>query len=102
MKSLQITEQPKSVTGAVGTPMSMRVIASGENLSYQWQYYDVNSGNWCDYVGQTGAVLYAPIYGDWNGLKLRCKIMDENNNVITSDYATVFIIKNEDWELPIM
>ncbi len=44
VKPLEITSQPKSVSGQVGTPISMSVTASGENLSYQWEYYDVNSG----------------------------------------------------------
>ena len=80
----------------------MSVTASGENLSYQWEYYDVNSGSWKDYIGQTESVLNAPIYSDWNGLRLRCIVADVTSMVVYSDYATVYIINNEDWELPII
>ena len=80
----------------------MSVTASGENLSYQWEYYDVNSGSWKDYVGQIESVLNAPIYSDWNGLRLRCRVADVTSMVVYSDYATVYIINNEDWELPII
>jgi len=102
VKPLEITSQPKSVSGQVGTPISMSVTASGENLSYQWEYYDVNSGSWKDYIGQTESVLNAPIYSDWNGLRLRCRVADVTSMVVYSDYATVYIINNEDWELPII
>ena len=102
VKPLEITSQPKSVSGQVGTPISMSVTASGENLSYQWEYYDVNSGSWKDYVGQTESVLSAPIYSDWNGLMLRCRVADLTSMVVYSDYATVYIINSEDWELPII
>ena len=102
VKPLEITSQPKSVSGQVGTPISMSVTASGENLSYQWEYYDVNSGSWKDYIGQIESVLNAPIYSDWNGLMLRCRVADLTSMVVYSDYATVYIINNEDWELPII
>ena len=102
VKPLEITSQPKSVSGQVGTPISMSVTASGENLSYQWEYYDVNSGSWKDYIGQTESVLNAPIYSDWDGLRLRCRVADVTSMVVYSDYATVYIINNEDWELPII
>ena len=71
---IQIIGQPQSVSGEVYTPISMSVTASGENLSYQWEYYDVNSGSWKDYIGQIESVLNAPIYSDWNGLRLRCRV----------------------------
>ena len=99
---IQIIGQPQSVSGEVYTPISMSVTASGENLSYQWEYYDVNSGSWKDYIGQTESVLNAPIYSDWNGLRLRCRVADVTSMVVYSDYATVYIINNEDWELPII
>ena len=99
---IQIIGQPQSVSGEVYTPISMSVTASGENLSYQWEYYDVNSGSWKDYIGQTESVLNAPIYSDWDGLRLRCRVADVTSMVVYSDYATVYIINNEDWELPII
>lgn len=99
---IQIIGQPQSVSGEVYTPISMSVTASGENLSYQWEYYDVNSGSWKDYIDQTESVLNAPIYSDWNGLRLRCRVADVTSMVVYSDYATVYIINNEDWELPII
>ena len=93
VKPLEITSQPKSVSGQVGTLISMSVTASGENLSYQWEYYDVNSGSWKDYIGQIESVLNAPIYSDWNGLRLRCRVTDGANQVACSNEATVTIVK---------
>lgn len=90
---IQIIGQPQSVSGEVYTPISMSVTASGENLSYQWEYYDVNSGSWKDYIGQTESVLNAPIYSDWNGLRLRCRVTDGANQVACSNEATVTIVK---------
>ena len=102
VKGPEITVQPKPTSGAVGTPVNMRVEASGDDLKYQWEYYNTGIGAWIDYTGPTEASLNAPIYADWNGIRFRCRIIDAANNTVLSDEATVFIINNEEWELPII
>ena len=100
--SVEVIVQPKSVTGAVGNPMSMSVTASGTGLSYQWEYYDGNAGVWRDYIGGGVQTLESPIYDNWNGLRLRCRVTDANGNIAVSDEATVSIVNKENWELPIV
>ena len=102
IKALKITGQPKSVSGEVGSAMSMTVTAEGNGLKYQWEYYDVKSSSWKTYAGKTRATVSSPIKSDWGGLRLRCVVTDRDNNRAVSDEATINIIKREDWELPII
>ncbi len=92
VQTIGLTSQPKSVSGQVGTPISMSVTASGENLSYQWEYYDVNSGSWKDYVGQTESVQCTNIFR-LESTRLRCRVTDGANQVACSNEATVTIVK---------
>ena len=53
----RITTAPTSITVSANTAAVFNVVASGEQLTYQWQSHPVIGGAWSNLVGQTTASL---------------------------------------------
>ena len=71
-----ITTQPKSVTAAAGDTVTFTVKASGEGLSYQWQFKAPGTDDWYD-SSMTGAktnTLSVSVTAARNGQKYRCVV----------------------------
>ena len=90
--SLSITAQPKNQTEANGNKAKFTISASGEGLSYQWQY-KVGSGSWTDSPaeGNKTNTLIVPATPDRNGFQYRCIVKDKYGNKVTSNAATLTV-----------
>ena len=97
-----ITSQPTAVTGKIGDAVEFRVVASGTNLKYQWQYSLKGQNSWKNFDNGNAGTMKKVLDGTYNDLKVRVVISDGNGNSVTSDIVNVILIKSEDWELPIM
>ncbi|MDY2627964.1 MAG: immunoglobulin domain-containing protein [Lachnospiraceae bacterium] len=89
----EITSQPADFTGAVGETAVFTVEASGENLSYQWQYCNAGYSTWKN-SGQTGnktSTLSVPITAARDGQKYRCVITDGSGKSLTSNEAVLHV-----------
>ena len=103
-KRLKITGQPKSQTYVANQKVTAKVTAEGTGLKYQWQYRFKNWTNWINWSGE-GATTAETSYNfpdSFNGISLRCVLTDAFGNSVVSEQSTYSLIKNEDWELPIM
>ena len=89
--SLQITQQPQSVTAGVGETVEFAVKASGAGLSYQWYYKKVGA-SWTKWPGHTTASTSAVSNDSWNGMQVRCQVTDERGNTENSETATITVM----------
>ena len=87
----QITEQPKSVTAAVGDTAVFTVTASGSGLTYQWQYQKPGTTTWTNSTqnGNQTATLSVPATEARNGYKYKCVIKNSLGNYVNSWSATL-------------
>ena len=87
-----ITTQPKSVSATAGSTAKFTVAASGDDLSYQWQYRTSSSGTWAKATatGNQTATLSVPATASRNGYQYRCKITNSAGSV-TSNAATLTV-----------
>ena len=90
---LAIVSQPVSVNAAKGTMTEFKVQATGEGLTYQWEYCNASSNKWRTSSmegNQTDTIKVEA--GSWrNGQKYRCVIKDAEGNTLTSDAATLTV-----------
>ena len=90
----EITKQPVSITAASGTTGKFSVAASGDGLSYRWQYQRPGSSTWTDSSATSGktATLSVSVREAINGYKYRCIIKDANGKSATSAAAKLTVI----------
>ena len=88
----KITAQPADATVAEGGTAVFSVTATGNSLSYQWQYRSP-SGNWTNSAAQsaTTASLSIGAISARNGYKYRCIITDATGAAVVSDAATLTV-----------
>ena len=95
----EITEQPVDIVTEAGNNVTLHVGASGDGLSYQWQYKNPTGSKFVN-AASAGAKK-----ADWtftatqslNGRKYQCIVTDENGISVTSDAAllTVQIVADD-------
>ncbi len=90
---LKITTQPVSVTMAAGGSATFKVVASGTNLSYQWQVCEAGKTTWKDSpaTGSKTATLTVPATASRNGYKYRC-VVKSGTSSVTSSAATLTVV----------
>lgn len=89
---LNITTQPKSVSAAAGETVTMKVVATGENLTYQWRYRKAD-GSWANTTlsGNKTDTLSIPATLARSGNVYNCLIKSEYDTII-SDPATLAVM----------
>ncbi len=88
-----ITSQPTNVTAAAGEKATFSVKATGENLTYQWQYRNAGTTEWKNSgikAAKTANMSFA-VGTDktLNGREYRCVITDKNGNAVTTNAAVL-------------
>ena len=93
VENLAIKSQPVSESVAEGDRAVFTVIATGNNLSYQWQFRTSASGTWKN-SGITGSKTNSiTVQGTTarNGYQYRCVITDGSGNTVTSNRANLTV-----------
>lgn len=96
--SLAIITHPGNQIAASGDTAIFAVIASGEGLTYQWQWQSASGGSW----GNSGlataktASLEVPVTADRNGQRYRCLVTDASGSQAVTRSAMLSIGENED------
>jgi hypothetical protein len=90
--SLAITAQPASATVIEGNNATFKVVASGSNLTYQWQVCEAGSSTWSNSpaTGNKTATLTVPATMSRNGYKYRC-VVKSGSGSVTSNAATLTV-----------
>ena len=88
-----ITSQPSSVTVDEDATATFSVDATGDGLSYQWQYQASDSSSWSNTsaTGCTTNTMRVKATAGLNGRKFRCVVTDQNGNSVTSSEATLMV-----------
>jgi hypothetical protein len=86
-----ILDQPASVSAAAGDTVAFYITASGDGLSYRWQYQGVYSSKWTDFTLGSTPVLEKTVKTSWNGWKIRCIVEDEHGSSLCSDTAVISV-----------
>ena len=90
VSSLKITGQPANFTGAVGDTAKFTVTASGDGLTYRWEYSDDNGATWLPSSLKT-STYSAKLTADKNGRMVRCVVTDQYGNSAASDAAKMSV-----------
>ena len=91
-----ITQQPQPQFADVGQTATFTVVATGDDLTYQWQK-NVN-GTWTNLSGETAATLSIPATLTDNGSVYRCVVKDAISDkqpggyTLTSESATLTVV----------
>ena len=96
---LAIVEQPKSMSVALGEKAVFSLKATGSDLKYRWQYFDVAKDKWFritskDYTGLDCTDLSFPAYASRNGVRYRCLVTDPFR-CIYSEEASLTVVPIE-------
>jgi len=85
--AIVITSQPVNFVGQIGEQASFTVAATGEGLSYQWQYSSNNGGAWHNstLTGNKTATVSAEFTEARLKYIFRCVITDANGNTVASN-----------------
>lgn len=91
--AIEITAQPQNVSAELGKSVQIFVKATGDELSYQWQFCEANSDKWsnCGLEGRKTDTLTIPVTEGRNGMAYRCVITDVSGNVKISDTAHLHV-----------
>jgi hypothetical protein len=87
-KTLAITQQPQDFTGKVGETATFTVKATGESLTYQWQYREPGSSTWLNSSFKTPSMT-CKITAARDGRQYRCIITDASGSSVTSSAAVI-------------
>ena len=86
-----ITTQPAGQEVTVGQTAEFTLAATGENLSYQWQYCNDNGTNWNDISGATGNSYTTDAATlEMNNYQYQCVVSNSAGSV-TSDPVTLTV-----------
>ena len=87
---LVITSHPADLTVNEGDTFAFAVAASGNGLTYQWQYSDNSGSSWSD-IDCTTAQYTGTAAADISGRMFRCVVTGEGGNIATSDSAKLTV-----------
>ena len=88
--AVSITSHPKDIEASVGETVEYKVVASGEGLTYQWQFSAANGKWWLSTTtipGYNTDTLKVKALEERFGYLFRCIVTDANGNSVTSDAA---------------
>lgn len=88
-----ITSDPESVTVALNADAIFEVEATGEKLSYQWQYFNSGSSRWQNsgLTGNQTPQITVKALSNRDGQKYRCVVTNAMGETKTSGEATLTI-----------
>lgn len=90
---LAITTQPVNAKGYPDTAATFTVVATGDGLSYQWQYRTSSSGSWMnsDATGNKTATFKPVFDNKKSDYQYRCVITDGYGNTITTNTVMIYL-----------
>ena len=87
--AIVITKQPQNANVEVKQTAQFSVEATGEGLTYLWEYKNAGSNEWVAWTTKKTATIAVAYSSTRNGMMLRCVITDANNNTKTTDEVTL-------------
>ena len=92
VKKGTISTQPSSVTVAAGNEATFYIIATGLDITFQWQRRTSSSGSWSNISGATdNTYTISSTTSSMNGYQYRCRVNNAGGNVY-SNVATLTVL----------
>ena len=79
-----IVVQPKAASVALGKTATMKVVAAGSGLTYQWQYSKDGGATWHNWSGKTAYKLEVTGSSTNNGCRYRCVVKNSHGSVTSA------------------
>lgn len=79
-----VSSQPQGFTQCIGGQSTLNLIATGNNIHYQWQQSSTSNGPWININGATNNT-YTPASLQKDTLYYRCVLTDPSNNECGTD-----------------
>ena len=76
----EIKTQPQSQTVALGEELTIKVVAAGTGLTYQWQYSKNNGASWTNWSGKTKSSVTFKGSTTNNGVLYRCVVKNASGS----------------------
>jgi hypothetical protein len=94
---IRIITQPAACEGFLGDSAAFTVEAEGEDLTYQWYYFDLNANEWKKSFspGYNTNTVSPVFYAYRDGQQYRCVITDAEGNTATSRAASMILKARE-------
>ena len=92
-----ITKQPEDSSGAIGETVVLSMEATGDGLTYQWQYRPKETQTWYDSPaeGANTNTLILPVVNWRDGNQYRCVITDVHGNTLYTDVVTLTVVSSD-------
>lgn len=88
-----ITRQPANIVVAKRTEADFSVEATGEGLTYQWQFHYAGETKWVNWKAKTTAEILVGYDAVRDGMSLRCIVKDSNGDATISEEAVLEYMK---------
>ncbi len=91
---LGIKTQPTNKTVKAGVTAKFTVAATGNGLTYQWQYRTSSSGSWTNVSAASGKTANYSLTTATrhNGYQYRCKVTDGAGNVVYTNVVNLYVL----------
>lgn len=91
----QIESQPETQIVMEDSSTTFKVAASGNDLTYQWQYRNVTDNYWYDSTmpGSDTESISVKAISTRNGYQYRCLVVDSSGNKVISNTAILVVIQ---------
>ena len=89
-----ILENPENVSAIVGDTITLKVLASGSNLTYQWQYINKTGSYWANCTSPAGyntASFSFPITAPMKDRKYRCIVSGDGGTEVSTAITITFV-----------
>ena len=90
-----ITKQPVSAAAKVGGKAVFSVAATGEGLTYQWQYSTDAGKTWKNFSPVTASFAINNVQASYNGWMYRCVVTDSSGNSEISNESTLYVVSDD-------
>ena len=88
-ENVKLTTQPESVTVNKGEKATVKISATGTDLTYKWYYKDKNSSKFTITNSFTGPVYSVDMNDNRDGRQIYCEITDGKGNKVVTNTATI-------------
>ena len=89
--TVKITSHPKDCVSVDGGEAPFEVTATGDGLSYTWQYRYPNSDTWRSATVNNSKINFINLTLNNDGVEIRCIVYDEYGNSEISNSATLTV-----------
>ena len=92
--AVKITKQPVNASVEEGMLAEFSVAATGNKVTYLWQYKKENDTTWTDWTTKTTAAITVAYEKSRNRMRLRCRLRDSSGNIAYSDEVTLLYVSS--------